>query len=704
MIANLWRLGLYRHPPPVLSGFVKRIALEIGGATHHAADQAGVFNHLPDNGPRLIIGARRADRDSREWRCSSKAEQSRIRVTLSLGFSGFFGPMSDFNFSYSVGSPPTLAGEPAPLWSFNSTTVLPCIGNTVTLHNSRNNQSMLVQSEVAHALNFCAPFRSLDAHLEHILAAMPPLRDNPEDARNILTSIRDAGFLEPAEAAWHRLCVNVKSHESTPARIFILTCDRPKALKRLLDSLCDRRFDPTIESLWVVDDSRQAESLKRNTEVIRAVRGRIPVPVHHVDAAMQQVLNNYLLTSAPQHQTSLSFLLDADRWSGRPTFGRARNVSLLLSVGFRAMVLDDDILLQAIAPPYATRGLKLDSARGREAAFYGSLEALAQHALDTNHDPLTQLLGNVGQSLGNLMLKSLAAPADLAGWDGELLSRYDAQSTVLLNQCGSWGDPGTGDASWIFFLPEKSIKSLISSEQPLEHLLAVRANWMGYRGPTLSAYGSLSQLTGIDHRALLPPYFPVGRGEDALFGIMLQRVQPNSPVLSEGWAIRHEPLDNRADRGDLKPLRVKPDMSTLADWLGREPEVEKGLTPARRLLSVSDDIKKLALLEINTLERLVGERIASKRTSLLARCTEHMEQLSGMDISANATAWSEFLSQSQAGLIEALQSPEPAPLGSLFEGKSMTTEASVREMGDQFADALLAWPEICEVSKDFRPD
>ena len=56
MIENPWELGFYRHPPPVLSGFVKHIALEIGGATHHAVAQAGVFNRLPDNGPRLIIG------------------------------------------------------------------------------------------------------------------------------------------------------------------------------------------------------------------------------------------------------------------------------------------------------------------------------------------------------------------------------------------------------------------------------------------------------------------------------------------------------------------------------------------------------------------------------------------------------------------------------------------------------------------------
>ena len=609
--------------------------------------------------------------------------------------------MSAFNFSYSIGSPPSPAGEPAPLWSFNSTTVLPCMGNTVALHNARNNQGMLVQSEVAHALSFCAPFRSMDGHLEQILAAMPPLRDNPEDARNILTGIRDAGFLESAESAWQRLTGDVMPHESTPARVFVLTCDRPEALERLLGNLCGLSIDPAIESLWVIDDSKQTASEARNAEIIAAIKDRIPVPVHHVDAAMQQALCDHVRQAAPQHETNLSVLLDAERWSGRPTYGRARNLSLLLSVGCRALVLDDDILLQAIAPPRAARGLKLATAGDREAAFYENAGVLAQHALDTGQNPLTQILGNIGQTLGGLLQSSLSGPADLAGWDGKLLSRYGAQSPVLLNQCGSWGDPGTGDASWIFFLPESSIKNLMASDQPLEHLLAARTNWMGYRGPTLSAYGTLSQLTGFNHSTLLPPYFPAGRGEDVLFGIMLQRLHPDSLVLSEGWAIRHEPLEARVERGDLKPLSTQPNMNTLADWLGREPEAEKGLTPARRLLGVSDDVRKLADMDTLALERLVGEKLASKRTSLLARCTKHLEQLSGVDASANSATWSEFLSQTQAGLIESLQSLEPTPLASLVEGDTSITEASLREMGNQFADALAAWPEICEAAKSF---
>ena len=42
---------------------------------------------------------------------------------------------------------------------------------------------------------------------------------------------------------------------------------------------------------------------------------------------------------------------------------------------------------------------------------------------------------------------------------------------------------------------------------------------------------------------------------------------------------------------------------------------------------------------------------------------------------------------------------EPAPLESLFEGDSMNTEASIREMGNQFADALSAWPKFVRQAK-----
>ena len=97
--------------------------------------------------------------------------------------------------------------------------------------------------------------------------------------------------------------------------------------------------------------------------------------------------------------------------------------------------------------------------------------------------------------------------------------------------------------------------------------------------------------------------------------------------------------------------------------------------------------------------------VAVKNSDLKSRLRKAAEEEERKTYSERMpAAWSEVLSQTQAGLIEGLQRPEPAPIESIFGGESLTTETSLREMGNQFADALSAWPEICEASKSFKPD
>jgi len=609
--------------------------------------------------------------------------------------------MSDFNISYSIGSPPSATAAQGPLFSFNSVKVLPCVGNTVTLHHTKSQQGLLVQAEVAHALSFCMNFRTMEAHLDTVLAAVPPLQENPEDARNILNGIRDAGFLESSEDAWARLTRGTDPRELPPARLFILTCDRPAALERLLNNLADVGVDPAIESVWVIDDSRQGSSIKNNAEIITACANRIPVPVRHVDRAMQQRLMEHLVEALPQHAPSVTFLLDRETWPNTPTYGRARNLALLLSVGYRALVLDDDIVLRAIAPPAAPRGLSLATPADRQAKFYESVDALQQHALDMSADPLTLMLKNVGQTLGDLVSTHLGGPAEMIGWNGEMLSRHNSQSKILLNQCGTWGDPGAGDGTWIFFLHDSSVKDLLQSSHGLPDLLSAGC-WLGYRGPTLTSYGIMAAVTGLNHQSLLPPYFPAGRGEDTLFGITLQRLYPESLVLNEGWAICHEPIDYRPDSATLNPITVTPALSTLTDWLGREPEDQWGLAPERRINNLSNEVKALSEMNEESLEQLVGAQLASKRTSLLARCMGHSEQLTNLDNLPNTDIWKQFLSATQSALIEALQTPDAAPVSKALASSGQANWASLRNMGNNLADSLAAWPEICATAKTFE--
>jgi hypothetical protein len=371
-------------------------------------------------------------------------------------------------------------------------------------------------------------------------------------------------------------------------------------------------------------------------------------------------------------------------------------------VGYRALVLDDDVIPQAIAPPLSATSLKVGTANDRESVFYADHEELNRHALVTSSSPLTMMLQHLGTSLGQILKEELPSHRDLAGWDGALLSRYASPSSVLLNQCGSWGDSGTGGAQGVVYLGEASIKRLMDASEPLETVLGARASWFGYRGPMLTHYGTMSQLTGIDHRALLPPYLPAGRGEDILFGIMLQRLHPESMVYNEGWAIRHAPLEERGARGALPPLTASAGANLLADWLGREPADQWGLTPERRLMGLAEQVARLAEMKSPALEAMVKEELIAKRTNLLNRCMRHLGQLVAMEELPRSSEWRAFLEASRDQLVAEVQAPEAGALTAAAGKLGGDGLDLLRRHGESFSEALTLWPQICEAARQFK--
>ena len=609
--------------------------------------------------------------------------------------------MSEVSFSYSIGSPNSKSSTSEQLWSFNSVEVFPCSAGTVTLLDTRSNKGLLVQAEVAQALSHCSQFRSIDSHLEHILAAIPPLRDTPDDARNILNGIKEAGFLESNASAWRRITHDAITHKPTSAKLFILTCDRAEALERLLSNLSTLELDPEIEGVWIIDDSKQSASVALNADIIASHRERLPVPLAHIDPIAQQTLIDYIGDAVPEAKASTSFLLDKNEWPNSATYGRARNLALALSVGYRAVILDDDILLNAVAPPVQQRALRFGSPGDREAKFYETREDLMRHALELDTNPLTLVLQNLGQTLGHLATQQLSSAQELEGWDGSSLSRYHSFSPVMLTQCGTWGDPGTSDGNWLFFLPSQNIRSLLAAKVDLQQLLAANSCWFGYRGPTLTSYGVMAAVTGLDHRNTLPPYFPIGRGEDLLFGVMLQRMYPDSVVLNHGWAIRHEPVESRIDRANLSPLLVRPGVHDLAEWLGQEPRDQWGISPENRLSKLSGDILTLAEMTAQSLETLVASQLTSRQSNLLNQCMKHLEALHTIEETANKRLWEDFLSKTQQALIDSIQSEERTPVTNALQRAGERDLVELRSIGERYGLAVAQWPHICAAAKTF---
>ena len=605
--------------------------------------------------------------------------------------------MTNIQYSYSLGSVPVNTEAPQPLWSCHGIQIIPGPTDTVVLFNPKNDARLLVQSEVARALEHCYRFDTLSGHLNRLFDAMPPLREQPKDAKKILELVRDAGIFESADEAWQRL--TTRSDDSPldegPVRLFILTCDRPEALERLLNALNEQTLPEHIEALFVIDDSRSSESSVINATVIESVRGNISLPIHHVDMAVRTELISQLKDTLPEsHHLAIDFLLDRAYWGTAPTYGLARNLSLLLSVNYRALVMDDDILPVAMTPPLLKKDLGFDTPTAREAVFYSSTEEMEQHASIADFSPLSAMLKSLGQPLSQILSAQLGGADALKGIDGRLTTSFRASSRVHLGQCGTWGDSGTADAASIFFLNEPSVQRLLQLGDALETSLSVRAGWMGYRGDTIGAYGVMSAITGLNHHVLLPPYLPAGRGEDLLFGAMLQRLHPESAVFNEGWAAPHYPVEDRSTRGKLNPMTVSASTATLIDWLGRPPRDGSGTSPEVRLLMLADEIGRLASMEAEALEQLVQSELLSKRASLLALCMENLDALPRLSALPGTPVWSTFLEQSRDHLLSQIQSSEPQPVAEALKHASSDMRA-LRQIGADFAEAIKAWPTIC---------
>ena len=605
--------------------------------------------------------------------------------------------MSEFSFSSPPADQKHLAGDL--FWSFHGVNRYPGPAGTVILHKRKGDRRHFVQPDVANALALCSSFRTLERHTRTIIEALPELGAHAEHTEQTLRTLAEAGLFESSEDCWERLTTGAAiAEKSATCRVMILTCDRPEALHRLLSALGRQSLPTAVESIWVIDDSREQDNLTKNAQTIADLSANLDCATHHFDLEQRTALVDELINTLPQHKDTINWLLTRSSWGNQPTYGVARNLSLLLSVGKRALILDDDIVPDAIAPPLAVTSLRFGSAHEREASFYTSEEALAQHTLRMKELPLTAMLRSLGEPLATLLPRHLTRHSDLAGFDGNLCSKYGGNARALASQCGSWGDPGTVNAGWTIHLNESSIKRLLETGKDIEATLGSRSSWLGYRGPVLSQYATLSQLTGLDHRTLLPPYLPAGRGEDILFGIMLQRLHPESVVFNEGWAIHHAPMEERAERGNLTPLSVKLSTSLLGNWLGREPADQWGLSAERRLIGLAAQLSRLAHMAPDALTTLIQQELVSQRAALLTRCFEHLDKSSKLEETSGYSAWHAFLESSRDQLVSEIQASAEAPLSSDSGGSSQMTLADLQQQGKAFAEALMAWPHICWVA------
>ncbi len=561
--------------------------------------------------------------------------------------------------------------------------------------NRHNGRQQIMAPQVVEGLKTCTTFRPLADHAAQLAASRPELKGQRDTAVSALENVRAGGMLLPAGDVLAQL--NQPSPSSpAPTRVFITTCDRPASLERLLDSMMRAGNLSQHNALFVVDDSRDPANREANREAVVNFNLRSAKDICYLGAEAQQALLADLVAQLPEHAAGVRFLLDASQWEGKPSYGRSRTLCLLCSVGYRAIMMDDDVLCQAIHSPLRDPGIGIGSGGMRKATFYASDAELMQSGQAADFNPLTGHASLLGSSLGHCLHTLNEGPlaeAQLRDVNAALANVLRSDSPVLVTQCGSLGDPGTGNAHWGQFLGEDSVARLVSAPQGVAAALQNRLNWLGSSRPNIFKMPFMSQVTGVDNSRLLPPYFPVFRGEDVLFGAMLVSMHPRSVALEYPWSVPHLPLEQRAF--DLNsPVPAGGGIPLFARYLTERIDYRDALDPQQQLAALAREALRMAA-------RSDADLAADYRAELARGHADQLyilqNQYQGAQL-LDAPEWQAYL-QRRIGEVQQLlaTAQSPAAVAGSPPGLSEAAVlAEFRELAGGFAAGLGAWVAMRE--------
>jgi len=584
-----------------------------------------------------------------------------------------------FSFSVSMGPAPTSKGGRtryiAPPFDARA------VGNEAVIRIAGHAESHRLPLFHARALGVCDGLRNLAEHQRRISSALGLGPNQQAELETALEELVQRKLLREEKNVFDSLrAADDESHD--PVRtLFIRTCNRPAELERLLLELGPVARDAGLESVFVLDDSRDEQTIERNAEIAEQARRDGGVKSIVVDRRRRSDLLRRLADAAGVDRPALEWMIEGDDDDTAPSYGAGLNLALLLGAGRRIAVIDDDAGLAAYARETPGSGLSLRPEFEQATMLLDPREADETSAF--------QAIGlNPLAAHGEILGQSTAALADRFGLqDGFLL---DALTPALLHdlrgECrvrittnGTLGDSGTGSPAWVFATPPDTLRACWHDPQTYERMALGRrvarcpADIQVAPGVALMT----TTLTGIDDRDLLLPTMPKGRGEDLLFGALVEFLYPATPTALLPWMLRH--------RLDHQPAWSRDELargwtSGLAAWLVHSVDsignTIASTQPERRTAALAAWLDDLAACEPAELVERLRVNLLHHRAD---RAAAALETLRGLQAP-------EWMRTDFETLVDANMSME-APCRQGLEALA----ASIRRFAGRYAASLSAW-------------
>ncbi|HVK17090.1 MAG TPA: hypothetical protein VM533_09075 [Fimbriiglobus sp.] len=388
-------------------------------------------------------------------------------------------------------------------------------------------RTAVVEPADLQLLGVCRTFAPLDIHARRGCLALGYPLDHEGWLCDRLAALTASGLLVPYGQIQALLDASIPSTPAPVTVIGIPTRDRPDMLARSAADLARSARDAyrSVE-LVVADGSARPESRAANRRVLEELRDTFPGEVRYIGATeRERYVVELIRAGADPDAARFALLPDESLFAA----GANRNLLALHAAGRVLLQMDDDGFSRTAAVPDARTGLAFTSHPDPTEFWFlpgvptdGELGAPADVA--GIHEAL------LGRGLADSLAAVPAGSVDLDGADAPFFLRLRAAGgRVRVTTAGVAGDSGMGTAAYYLMLRGASRDRLHSSEDVYRAAVSGGPVVRAVTRPTVTA-GSVCMAgnLGLDLRSPLPPFPPVLRNEDGVFGAIVQTCCPSA--------------------------------------------------------------------------------------------------------------------------------------------------------------------------------
>lgn len=416
---------------------------------------------------------------------------------------------------------------------------------------ARDLTPLVLHNSDVELLAHCGKFRTVANQAEHYLANQERGRATNHDMmrgyiQEQVQSLIEKGLLISEDNFYNTFSeANTTPDNSYISSIGVLTKDRPSSLERCLAELITSH---TLDSLNKVryiisDDSSDDNTILKNLDVLRKLQAKSKIDLQYLgrDQKIDFCQRLSQRSGVPYEIVEFAILnpLNIDR-----STGANRNALLLETVSELFLSTDDDTINCAVKEKSIDKIAFCSGEHFLETWFYPNRQTTLTESQTENINLAKAHEELLGQS-ASVLLSTRNKP-NLDEAESILLDILVRQKpTIAITLNGLIGNAGIDSPELYFMLAPRVRERLITSEINYQAFMNSREVKKIVQSKVITNKPWAFQTTtiGYDNRNILPPFFPVGYGQDTLFGVILTECFSTYLIGHLPFAILHSPSD-----------------------------------------------------------------------------------------------------------------------------------------------------------------